>query len=272
MKSGFLLTLIICLTGSALEVDAQEPTERPQSSDLRVPASEVSADRLSRAAAREAARFAAAAEPLSSGLDAVPQGDTTPDARSDWSRVPDLAPGTRILVTRHGSQPLERFVVSADETELIVLDLTDPTLPGAVTRALLNVASNHPEYFATRPNAGQFVERAVRLGPDGVFVADRRVAALEQLVEISTRTEVAEITIRRKGRGVWGHLGPLGGYFVGAMVGGYAAGFACQAAVGRDRCDTGAFLRGMVGGGIAGGAFGFRASNRETEDVVYRAP
>ena len=86
------------------------------------------------------------------------------------------------------------------------------------------------------------------------------------------RTNIAAITIRRKGRGFWGHLGPLGGYFLGGLAGGYSAGLVCQAAAGRDRCDTGAFLTGMLGGGIAGGTAGFHAARRETEDVVYRAP
>jgi hypothetical protein len=86
------------------------------------------------------------------------------------------------------------------------------------------------------------------------------------------RTDVSAIATRKKGRGFWGHLGPLGGYFVGGLAGGYSAGLVCQAAARRDRCDTGAFLTGMLGGGIAGGTAGLHAARRETEVVVYRAP
>ena len=86
------------------------------------------------------------------------------------------------------------------------------------------------------------------------------------------RTDVVEITTRKKGRGIWGHLGPLGGWFAGGIAGGYGAGLVCQAAAGRDRCDTGAFLTGVLVGGIAGGTYGFHAARRETEDIVYRAP
>jgi len=117
--------------------------------------------------------------------------------------------------------------------------------------------------------SGQFVDRAVRLGRDGVFVSDQKVADLQDVVEIEARSEVAQIMTRRKGRGIWGRLGVLGGYLVGAMAGGYIAGFACQAAAGRDRCDTGAFLTGGLIGGIVGGVHGFRASTRETEEVLY---
>jgi hypothetical protein len=63
------------------------------------------------------------------------------------------------------------------------LNLTDPALPGTVTRGLRDVASNHPEYFTAQK--GVFVDQNVRVGPDGVFVAARKVADLGQIVERS---------------------------------------------------------------------------------------
>jgi hypothetical protein len=260
MKSGLSLTLMICFVGSALQVTAQDL----ESFDLRGSgAAQATVGPLSRAAAREAVRLVAAGEPPPPGLKTVEQGD-----ESNWSRVRTLVPGTEIIVTVHGSLPRGRYVIEVGESDLTVLNVTDPTLPRAVTRVLQNLASKHPEYLTRTPMAGQFVDQAVRVGSDGVFVADQKVADLQHVVETNAREEIAEIKIRRKGQGVWGHLGLLGGYFVGAMTGGYVAGFACQAA----GCDTGAFLSGMLVGGIAGGVHGFRASNRETEDVVYRAP
>jgi len=97
-------------------------------------------------------------------------------------------------------------------------------------------------------------------------------AGAKNISEIHARDDVAEVARLRKGRGVWGHLGAFGGYFVGGMAGGFVSGLACQAARGRGRCDTGAFLGGMLVGGVAGGIQGFRAARRETEDVIYRAP
>jgi hypothetical protein len=90
-----------------------------------------------------------------------------------------------------------------------------------------------------------------------------------QVVERVARNDVAEIKTVKKGRGVWGHLGPLGGYFVGALSGGYAVGLACQAVQGRNRCDSGAFLLGALMGGISGGLYGLSAARRETEEVIY---
>jgi hypothetical protein len=90
-----------------------------------------------------------------------------------------------------------------------------------------------------------------------------------QVVERVARNNVAEIKAVKKGKGVWGHLGPLGGYFVGALSGGYAVGLACQAVQGRNGCDSGAFLLGALMGGISGGLYGFSAARRETEEVIY---
>jgi hypothetical protein len=191
----------------------------------------------------------------------------------EWSRVRKLAPGIEIIVTVAGSQPGGRYVVRADESGLTLVNVADLSIPAAAEGVLRGVASNHPEYFSAAQQGGTFVlEMSVRLAREGVFVGGRKVADLGRVVENIARSDVAEIKTRHKGRGAWGHLGPLGGYFVGAMSGGYGAGFACQASVGRDRCDTAAFLTGALVGGIAGGVHGFRAASRETENIIYRAP
>ena len=184
-----------------------------------------------------------------------------------------LKPGTEILVTVQGSSLVRRYFVAGDESQLTVLNATDPSLPHAARDVLRDVALNHPDYFSAANRGGTFLlEKNVRMAPDGVYLADRKVTDPMQVLEHIKRNDIAEIKTRQKGHGVWGHLGPLGGYFVGAMSGGIIAGFDCQATGGRDRCDTGAFLTGALVGGIAGGVNGFRAANRETEDVIYRAP
>ena len=191
----------------------------------------------------------------------------------EWSRVRKVAPGTEIIVTVKGSPLRGRDVVRVDDSDLMLLNLADPRLPATVKAVLRGVAARHPEYFPAAQQGATFVlDRSVRLQLGGVFLGDAKVADLEEVIEHIARDDIAEIKTRQKGRGVWGHLGPLGGYFVGAMAGGVVAGLACQAAAGRDQCDSGAFLTGMLGGGIAGGVYGFRAANRETEDVIYRAP
>jgi hypothetical protein len=141
------------------------------------------------------------------------------------------------------------------------LNLTDPALPDNVARVLMNAASTHPETF-TRP--GALIDGDVSIGPLGIFLRGQKVAEVQDVVETIARDDIVEITARRKGGGILGHLGPLGGYFVGGLAGGYIGALLC-------RCDAG-FGRGMLAGGIYGGALGYRSAVRDKEELVYRAP
>jgi hypothetical protein len=244
IKSVFCFMLGVAMLTSAFPLTAQENPDSP----------------VVRAITPEGVQFA---------------GPRTGSADVEWSRVRKLAPGREITLTIKGSHTARLYFVSADDSRLTGLNLTDPTLPAAAIRALREIASQHREYFERVAKGGTFVQDNVRLASAGLFVSDRKVADFHHLVETRPRQDVAAITTRQKGRGVWGHLGPLGGYFVGALAGGTVAGFACRAVAGNDRpgrCDTGAFLTGMLAGGIVGGINGFRAANRETQDVIYRAP
>ena len=196
---------------------------------------------------------------------AAAQSDT------DWSRVQRLKPGTPITVTLQGLPARERQVIAVDDSNLTVLNTTDSRLPSEIQDTLREVAVTHPEYLLRASSGNPVVlERSLRIEQDGVFIDGRKLASLPEILETNTRRDVGRITRRQRGRGVWGHLGVLGGYFVGGMAGGYAVGLACRATRGRDGCDTGAFLSGMVIGGVAGGAYGLHASRRETEVVVYQ--
>jgi hypothetical protein len=190
----------------------------------------------------------------------------------DWARVQKVASGSDISLTLRGLPVADRYFVSADASSVTVMNLTDLALPAAATRRLRQIALENPDYFSRAANGATFVLSDVRLERAGVFLNDEKVVELPRIIGTVARPEVEEITIRQKGRGIWGHLGPLGGYFVGAMAGGLIAGAICQAAAGRDRCDTGAFLGGTLVGGVAGGLYGLSAARRETELVVYRAP
>jgi hypothetical protein len=106
-----------------------------------------------------------------------------------WLRLRTLEPGTAITVTVQGSPPGKRYVVLADEASLIVLDLAYPGLPTAAARILRDMATSHPEYFA-EVHARVFGDRDLRVGPSGVFLADQKVAELEQVVERISRTDV----------------------------------------------------------------------------------
>ena len=179
----------------------------------------------------------------------------------NWSRVGELAPAANVVVTAKGLQPGSRYFVLADEFALTVLNLTDPTLPAVSTRVLRDMASRHPEYFAAMQQNGTFGEGDVRVGRDGVFVADRKVADLGQIVETIARNDVAEIR------------GPVvaRGSVLGAVLGGWL-GFAVGAVPALGGASEALALPLLIGSIAGGGFLGFHWSSHETAGVIYRAP
>ncbi len=237
MKSTLSLTLIVCLVGSALPLTAQE-----------------TAGPLTRAMTHEAVRLAAV------------QSGGTPD-ESNWPRIRKLAPGTEIIVTVTGSPPVSRYFVAADDSDLSVLNVDDPALPTAARDVLRDVASTHPESFQAAKTGGTFVlERNVRVGPAGVFIADRKVADLAQVVEQYRRPDVTEIRAARTASNPVGCA--FAGYFAGGVVGGLP-GVLIGAAVGR---DTGPALLGMMVGWSTGAVYMYRKCRHKPEKVIYLAP
>jgi hypothetical protein len=197
---------------------------------------------------------------------AAGQSSGTP-AESNWSEVRKLASGTEIIVTVKGSPPVSRYFVAADDSDLSVLNVGDPALPTAARDVLRDVASTHPESFEAAKEGGAFVlEKNVRVGPDRVFVADRKVADLAQVVEQYGRPDITRIRAART------ESNPVGcafaGYFGGAVVGGLP-GVLVGGAVGR---DTGPALLGMMVGWSIGAVYLYRKCRHKPEKVIYLAP
>jgi hypothetical protein len=173
----------------------------------------------------------------------------------NWSRVGELAPATEVLIAVRDSSPITRRIVLADRSSLTVLNLDVPSLPAAASRALLRLVSRRPDLVAGLQHGGMLQEDTVRLGRDGVFVADRRVAELAQVVEIIARDDVTEIT------------GPVAarGSVVGTLIGGYL-GFSVGAAAAVGGASAGVASSLLAGAIAVGGYLGFRWSSHETEE------
>ena len=169
--------------------------------------------------------------------------------------------------------PLEAQVVRMESTagpiargiarEAAWLTVDQPTSSADAEWSRVRKLASGSKIIVTLEGAQPVERRVVRVDESSLTLSNG------QLVKQVARNDVAEIKTLKKGRGVWGHLGPLGGYFVGALSGGYAVGLACQAVQGRSRCDSGAFLLGALMGGVSGGLYGFSAAHRETEEVIY---
>lgn len=244
MRLAGSLALVIFLAGPALPVAAQQNAR--------------TVGPIARSITREAARVATVQQ--SKPVD------------SEWLRVRKLAPGMEIIVTVKGSPPAQRYFVAGNESELTVLTLTDPGLPPAVRDVLREMASNHPGYFPAAQKGGTFLlEKNLRVAPDGVFVADRKVADLRQVVEQIDRHDVAEIRRANVGSNALGCV--LTGYFLGSFAGGFAGGY-IGAGVSRDK-DSG-FMRGMVVGMPIGATLVYLKCRHSQwflpAEVIYRAP
>ena len=228
------------------------------------PAPRLTGAMLARAVSREVARRGAS--------------DLAPAARSRqgsdggaWRRVKAIDPGSDVIVTVDGSPPVRRRSLRADDSHLILLNVTDPAISGATRAALVEAAVDDPDIFdAVQQGGSANVNRHVRLAAGGLFVDEQKVLGLEQVIEQVERKRVAEIRVvsRAVKRGVlWG-----------AVAGGAAAvGFMMATCGGNWSTETSSCtnLNGMslilfpgAGSGI-GSALGaaFKISS-----LIYRAP
>jgi len=259
MKAALALALVLALLTRALPVTAREQAETPRPVAHVVSRPQATAGPLARAATREAVRLASAGEPRSSGIETVQQ-DGTP-AEFNWSRLRQLAPDTEIIVTVKGAPSVQRYFVTGSESDLTALNLTKSVLPAAATHVLHEMASRHPEYFAAMETSGTFGDEHVRVGRDGVFVSNRRVADLGQVVETIARNDVAEI------RGPVRVRGSVHGALLGTWLGSGAG-----LMFGTSASNAGLGWSLVTGLTVLGGFIGYRASSHQAEGVIYRAP
>ena len=109
-----------------------------------------------------------------------------------WKRVRRLNPGARVKVTVAGGETVERYFVLLTDTELIVLNLSAANLP---KRQLLNMATENPSWVADTSRM-TYRDNNLRVGPDGVFIKDRKIAELAQVVERFPRERVTLVAKR----------------------------------------------------------------------------
>jgi hypothetical protein len=145
------------------------------------------------------------------------------NANTDWNRVPKLTPGTEITLAIQGAKPGNGYFLSADDSSITMLNLTESTLAANVKRVLRNIASAHPEYLLGTVT-GTFTDGTVNVGPDGAVMAGQKVADLRQVVERVERDKIVEIKAKGFDRHSWikrlpAKFGALIGFGVGFTFG-----------------------------------------------------
>lgn len=108
------------------------------------------------------------------------------DPTTVYKRAKQLAPGMRVTVTVTGATPVERYFVLIDTVELVVLKLDAPGIP---KRRLLGMAIDNAAWMAATYRT-IYKDNDVRVGPEGVFVKDRKVCELKDVVERIPREKV----------------------------------------------------------------------------------
>jgi hypothetical protein len=169
---------------------------------------------------------------------AIAQAEQADERKRDWQRVRDLRPGSEVYLTvESGSSKCT--VLASDDKSLTIVKLNG-TLPFAVTEVLRELMSRDPQLVVTAATSGRTdTSRKVKIGPDGIFLADKKIAATSDVIVRVDRADVREVRKRPKGRSV-GRT--IGGAFLGAGIG---------AALG-SVIDSGANISSVCGGACWG--------------------
>lgn len=182
-------------------------------------------------------------------------------SEADWSRVRELAPAAEIIVTLRGLPARGRLFVAADQASLNTLNLGLAALPPEAARTLRDMAAQRPERLITLQGGGAFEQGRVRIGRDGLFVDQRRIAAFDEVVETIARDTVTRIEgpVVDRGSAAGMVLGAWLGFAVGVLpaLGGASEGVAWL------------LLAGSI---AAGGYLGHRWTRHTTDGLVYQAP
>jgi hypothetical protein len=128
-----------------------------------------------------------------------------------WKVVRHLDPATSIIVvTATASGP--RTFVAADDTTLVVLNLSLPALTKDIRHRLTEMARQYPGALVEAAGGRAKIFDSITINGDGVFVAGARLAGRDEVIEQlpsgsvltvapgSTRTRVEPRGDRRCGR------------------------------------------------------------------------
>ena len=207
---------------------------------------------LTRSISREAAKLAA---------DSPGRADTP-----GWQAMREFTRGRVVRVTT-ATASVTRTFVAADERSLTLLNLGAPGLSHETRWQLFEVARSNPETIVRAAGERSLQADALRIGPDGVFIHDVKIAERRDVILQLPIDEVLMVTTapQRHGSAVAAVLGMLGGFGVAGLLAG---------AIGRDcgnHCagETFAMLAVLPIAAATGAWYG---TSRMIEDVIYRRP
>ena len=210
---------------------------------------------LMRSVASEASRLAADA------------GGGAPEAPG-WKAVRTLDPATPIVVvTATATGP--RTFVAADDTTLIVLNLSLPTLTKDSRHRLTEMARQYPASLVEAAGGRAKIFESITINDDGVFLAGAKLAERDELIEQLPVANIQMVTTGpvRHGSAGAAVAGTLGGLVFGPLLAVSLFGDSRHGSLGEF-----ALLGLAYGTPVATGYGAWRASSRVTEEVIYMRP
>jgi hypothetical protein len=124
------------------------------------------------------------------GTNAAVPGTSVPQVdAAAWKRLQRLDAGTRLKIAVGSAEAVERYFVQLNDAELVVLNLTAKDLP---RRQLLRMAADNAAWIAGTSKT-TYRDNSVRIGPEGVFVKDQKVAELAAVVEWIPRGQITSV-------------------------------------------------------------------------------
>lgn len=244
--------VVVVLYGSAMPIAGQEPATTPVLSRLFI-------RRVASASAREF----------------IPPLPAPGQAPGDWAGVRRLAAGTEVVVTAVNAVGGTYEVLDSDDASLTVLNAAGLAASGHGSK-IRPLATREPQALARVAQGDSIISGDLRIAPEGVFVAGRKIGNLQQFLVRVPKADVLAISRVRGGTGPRVGAGAIGGFFGfmgGAFLGGMVGGTIGQAA-GVDPSNLSPMFFGLLGGGVTGGYFGYRAAAgpRVEETLIYQAP
>ena len=95
-----------------------------------------------------------------------------------------------MTLTIAGKPARSYYLLTVDEMKLRALNISVPGLPAETVKVLRQAASEHPAQFVLAPGTAFSLDEQIMLRPSGLFVAARKVADYDQVVEEVTRADV----------------------------------------------------------------------------------
>ena len=208
------------------------------------------------------------------GLAAIKEDDrqatiaSAPRPDSNWTAVTVLPRGRQIrLRTSTGVDGL-RTVVSVDDDELIVLDLTHPALPVPVRKRLREMTLDEPGALLAARHQTIVGNRDIRVGAGAITQSGRRLVALDEVLQAIPRHAVREVRLERtQGSKVGAIAGATAGVVGGLLLAPHWMMKPCGGSCGDEQLMLTASLVGLP---VAGAVAGYQP--RRSEVVVYTGP